>query len=217
VSSRFAPGEQRFPRWLSRRGVIGVVPTAKHPSRGRHIVVRRLARPLLGAAFVSSGIDALRDGDRRAERARSYGISQPVTVSRAVAGTQVGAGVLLTLNKFPRLAAFALALTVVPEAATGHPFWTEKDREAKQAQRSLFTRDLGLLGGLLVAALDTGGRESVPHRAGRASRTASKAASTQAKQSRKQAKSARKQAKQAGAQVTKQAKKQAKKQVARVG
>lgn len=143
-------------------------------------MIRRLARPLLGAAFVSSGVEALRDVDRRAERARSYGVGQPVTVSRAVAGTQIGAGLLLILNRFPRLAALALAVTVVPEAATGHPFWAEKDSDAKRTQRSLFTRDVGLLGGLLVATADTGGRESVPHRAVRASRKATRKATRKA-------------------------------------
>jgi uncharacterized membrane protein YphA (DoxX/SURF4 family) len=139
-------------------------------------VIRRLARPLLGAAFISSGLDALRGIDRRASRAESFGVSQPVTASRVVAATQLGGGVLLTLNRMPRLSAFILALTVVPEAVTGHDFWTEKDTDAKRAQRSLFARDLGLLGGLLVAVFDTGGRESVPHRAVRTSRRAAKAA-----------------------------------------
>jgi uncharacterized membrane protein YphA (DoxX/SURF4 family) len=139
-------------------------------------VIRRLARPLLGAAFISSGIEALQGIDRRANRAASYGASQPLTVSRTVAGTQIAGGVLLVINRLPRLSALLLALTVVPEAATGHDFWTEKDADAKRSQRSLFVRDLGLLGGLLVAAVETGGRESVPHRAVRTSKRAATAA-----------------------------------------
>jgi uncharacterized membrane protein YphA (DoxX/SURF4 family) len=144
-------------------------------------VIRRLARPLLGAAFISSGVDALHGIDRRAGRAESYGVSQPVTASRAVAATQIAGGTLLALNRMPRLTALVLALTVVPEAATGHDFWTEKDSDAKRAQRSLFARDLGMLGGVLVTAVETGGRESVPHRAARGSRRAAKAAAKQAK------------------------------------
>lgn len=139
-------------------------------------MIRRLARPLLGAAFISSGLEALQGIDRRASRAEALGASAPVTVSRTVAATQVGGGVLLVLNRMPRLSALVLALTVVPEAVTGHDFWTEKDADAKRVQRSLFARDLGLLGGLLVAAVETGGRESVPHRARRTSRHAAAAA-----------------------------------------
>jgi uncharacterized membrane protein YphA (DoxX/SURF4 family) len=135
-------------------------------------VIRRLARPLLGVAFISSGLEALQDIDRRAGRVAAFGASAPVTVSRTVAATQIGAGVLLAMNRLPRLSALVLALTVLPEAATGHDFWSEKETDAKRAQRSLFARDLGLLGGLMVATADTGGRESVPHRARRKSHDA---------------------------------------------
>jgi uncharacterized membrane protein YphA (DoxX/SURF4 family) len=146
-------------------------------------VIRRLARALLGAAFIHSGLEALKGVDRRASRAQGYGVPEPVTTTRAVAATQIGSGVLLLLNRMPRLTATVAALTVIPEAATGHDFWTEKDSDAKHSQRALFARDLGLLGGLMVTAVETGGRESVPHRAARSTRQAAKA-------SRKAAKSA---------------------------
>jgi len=137
-------------------------------------VLRRLARPLLGLAFIDSGIAALRDDGRRAERARALGVSDPAQVTRAVAGVQVAAGTLLVLNRFPRLSALVLAATVLPDAVTGHAFWTEQDKQTKNNERALFTRDLGLLGGALVAAADTGGRESVPHRAARETKKAAK-------------------------------------------
>jgi uncharacterized membrane protein YphA (DoxX/SURF4 family) len=139
-------------------------------------VLRRLARPLIGVAFVDSGISAMRDDGRRAERARSLGVEDPQQVTRAVAAVQIGAGALLVLNRFPRLASLALAATVIPDAVTGHAFWSEQDKLAKRQQRSLFSRDLGLLGGLLVSVADTGGRESVPHRAKRGARKAAKKA-----------------------------------------
>jgi putative oxidoreductase len=138
-------------------------------------MIRRLARPLLGVAFVSAGIEAMRDVDRRAEKLQSYGVSEPVKASRALAAAQIGGGLLLGLNRLPRLTALLLAATVVPEAATTHDFWSQKDADDKRVQRSLFARDLGLLGGLLVATADTGGRESVPHRAARSTRAATRA------------------------------------------
>jgi uncharacterized membrane protein YphA (DoxX/SURF4 family) len=138
-------------------------------------VLRRLARPLLGLAFIDSGVSALRDDGRRADRARSIGVQDPQQVTRAVAAVQVGAGALLVLNRMPRLSALVLAATVIPDAVTGHAFWTEQDKLTKRNERTMFARDLGLLGGALVAVADTGGRESVPHRA---TRTAKKAAKT---------------------------------------
>jgi putative oxidoreductase len=142
-------------------------------------MLRPVARRLIGLAFVSDGIDALRDDGRRAERARGLGLSDPQATTRALAGVQIGAGALLVLGRFPRLASLALAATVLPEAATAHAFWSEQDKQGRQQQRSDFARDLGLLGGLLVSVADTGGRESVPHRARRATRVTTKKASAQ--------------------------------------
>jgi uncharacterized membrane protein YphA (DoxX/SURF4 family) len=142
-------------------------------------VLRRLARPLLGVTFVAAGTDALRDGDRRVRNAGGLGLGDPQAVTRTVAGAQIGAGALLSLNRFPRLASLVLAATVVPDALTGHAFWSESDKQDRQQQRALFVRDLGLLGGLLVSVADTGGRESVPHRARRTARKASRKAAKQ--------------------------------------
>jgi uncharacterized membrane protein YphA (DoxX/SURF4 family) len=139
-------------------------------------MIRRLARALLGGAFISSGIDAIRDVDRRAMRAEAYGVPEPVQATRVAAIAQIGAGALLVLNRAPRLTALVASLAVIPDALTGHDFWTEKDPDAKHTQRSMFARDLGLLGGSIVTAVETGGRESMPHRAVRASRQAAKAA-----------------------------------------
>ena len=146
-------------------------------------MLRFLARPLLGATFVVAGVEALRETDRRRQQARSLsgslGLGDPDTVMKAVAGTQIGAGLMLATGRMPRLSALALALTVVPDAVTGHAFWTEQDKQQKHVQRGLFVRDLGLLGGLLVSVADTGGRESVPHRAKRTANQATKKAKQQ--------------------------------------
>src|SRR4051794_25192681 len=129
--------------------------------------------------FITSGADALRDGDRRTRQAGALGVSDPKSMTRAVAATQIGAGLFLALGRFPRLSSLALAATVIPEAVTGHAFWSEQDKQDKQVQRSLFVRDLGLLGGLLVSVADTGGRESVPHRAKRSAKKATRKAAKQ--------------------------------------
>ncbi|HET6908723.1 MAG TPA: DoxX family protein [Mycobacteriales bacterium] len=107
---------------------------------------------MLGLAFIDSGIAAFRDDGERAERARRLGVQDPQQATRAVAVAQVGAGALLVLNRMPRLASLVLALTVVPDALTGHAFWAQQDKQSRQTERSLFARDLGLLGGLLVSA-----------------------------------------------------------------
>ena len=59
---------------------------------------------------------------------------------------QVGAGGLLALGKFRRLASWALVASVIPTTYAGHRFWEEVDEETRAQQRVHFLKNLGLLG-----------------------------------------------------------------------
>lgn len=83
---------------------------------------------------------------------------------RVNGAVQVAGGLLLATGRLPRLAAGVLALTLVPTTLAGHRFW-EAEGDQRAAQRVHFTKNLGLLGGLLLAAVDTGGRPSLAWRA----------------------------------------------------
>lgn len=131
----------------------------------------------MGVTFVVEGTEALRDVDGRAARVEPLpGVGNAAEMTRAVAATQIGAGALLVLGRLPRLSSLALAATVLPSAMTNHAFWSADDKQDRQRERSMFVRDLGLLGGLLVAVADTGGRESLPRRARRSARRTAKKA-----------------------------------------
>ena len=95
-------------------------------------------------------------------------------------GVKVVAGTMLALGKFPRLASTALAASLVPTMLAGHRFWEETDPEAKQMQQIQFFKNVGLLGGLLVAAADTEGKPSLAWRGRKAAKLAAAAAATQA-------------------------------------
>ncbi|WP_436501985.1 DoxX family protein [Actinokineospora sp. HUAS TT18] len=140
------------------------------------MILRRLARPLLAAIFISSGIDALKASEAHAEAAKPLldGLkgklpeqipSDPVTLVRIDGAIKVGAGVLLALGKFPRLSALALAGGLVPTTLATHRFWDEKDPAVRQQQQVQFTKNLGLFGGLLLASADTAGKPSLGWRA----------------------------------------------------
>ena len=155
------------------------------------MLIRRVARPLLSAVFIGQGIDALRSPQRAAETARPTveGLRKlpepvatmvpqdPVTLARINAGVQIGGGLLLASGKMPRVASVALACTVVPGSLGGHLFWTESDPERKAQQRRDFLTDLSLIGGLMIASVDTEGKPSLGWRGRRAARRASKAVS----------------------------------------
>jgi uncharacterized membrane protein YphA (DoxX/SURF4 family) len=155
------------------------------------MLIRRIARPMLAATFISRGVEALRSPKPAADAARPTleGLSKlpdPVganiptnaeTVARVTAALQIGAGLLLTTGKLPRLSSTALALSVVPGSLGAHAFWAETDPARKAEERRAFLADVGLVGGLIIASVDTEGRPSLGWRARRAARKAGEAVS----------------------------------------
>jgi hypothetical protein len=65
---------------------------------------------------------------------------------------------------------------MVPTTYAGHPFWQEKDPDIRRQQRTHFLKNLGLLGGVMLAAVDTEGRPGLAWRARRAARDAKREA-----------------------------------------
>jgi uncharacterized membrane protein YphA (DoxX/SURF4 family) len=153
------------------------------------MLIRRIARPMLSAVFISRGVDALRSPKPAADAARPTleGLSKlpdPVgtnvpsnaeTVARVTAAVQIGGGLLLATGKLPRLASAALALSVVPGSLGGHRFWSESDPQRKTDERRAFLTDISLIGGLIIAAADTEGRPSLGWRGRRAAHKVSEA------------------------------------------
>ena len=153
------------------------------------MLIRRIARPLLSVAFIGQGVDALRNPKPAADAARPAldgmrklpdPISSKVpadaeTFARINAAVQVGGGLLLATGRMPRLASAALAFTVIPGSIGGHMFWNEADPQRKSTERRAFMTDLSLLGGLIIAAVDTEGKPSLGWRGRRAARKVSEA------------------------------------------
>jgi uncharacterized membrane protein YphA (DoxX/SURF4 family) len=122
------------------------------------MLVRRIARPLLASVFVITGVDALRNpAPRTAQAAR--------LLVRINGGVLVAGGALLATGRFPRIASTLLAASIIPTTAVEHAFWEETDPQRKAQSRNLFLKNVGLLGGLLLAAVDTEGRPGLAWRA----------------------------------------------------
>ncbi len=140
------------------------------------MLVRRIARPMIASIFISGGINALRNPAGHAQMASPVPEKtaevlpfqlpkDPKQLVRIDAAVKVGAGTLLALSRFPRLASLALAASLVPTTAAAHRFWEEDDAATKQQQQIHFFKNLGLLGGLMLAAVDTEGKPSLGWRA----------------------------------------------------
>jgi uncharacterized membrane protein YphA (DoxX/SURF4 family) len=144
-------------------------------------LTRRLARPLLASPFILGGIETLRNPAPRVEKAEEVGPkvaaplglpTDPEQLVKINAAVQIVGGLLLALGRFRRLAAIALAASLVPTTQAGHAFWKATDPAEKGRQQMQFTKNLGLLGGLILEAMDTEGAPSLGWRARRAARHA---------------------------------------------
>jgi putative oxidoreductase len=97
----------------------------------------------------------------------------------------------LATGRFPRLSALALAATLVPTTYAGHAFWEEKDPSAKSMQRIQFFKNISMMGGLLLAGVDTEGKPGVAWRARHAAKDVRREARQLAKQARMEARLAK--------------------------
>jgi uncharacterized membrane protein YphA (DoxX/SURF4 family) len=152
-------------------------------------IVRRLARPLLAAQFINGGLDQLR---RPAGNAAHGGPvipalagtsigpvtlpSDPEALVRLNGGIMLGAGSLLAIGRLPRLSSLVLAGSLVPTTLTGHRFWERSDPDERRHDLHEVLKNAGLLGGLLIAAVDTAGKPGLSWRAKRAAKNTRRAA-----------------------------------------
>lgn len=139
-----------------------------------------VARPLLAGIFIYSGIDAFRDPESQAKAAGDVphkiaellGLKKTddITLVRVNGAVQALAGSMLAVGKCRRISALVLAASLIPTTYAGHRYWDELDEERRAQQHIQFQKNAAILGGLILAAGDTGGRASVPWQARRAGR-----------------------------------------------
>jgi uncharacterized membrane protein YphA (DoxX/SURF4 family) len=147
-------------------------------------LLRAVPRAMLASYFVASGIKAVRDpeslvpaaepiADRLVPLVKQYSPEQvagvvpenTVTLVRLFGVAQVVGGAALATGKGRRLGALLLAGTLVPSTVAKHPFWTVQDPEQRAQDRSHFLKNVSLLGGVLIASVDTEGKPSLAWRA----------------------------------------------------
>jgi putative oxidoreductase len=156
---------------------------------------------MLASMFIAGGINSLKNADYLAERAKPVTDrlepllakatgSAPVpldakTMVRANGLIHIGDGAALATGRWPRLSALTLAATLVPTTFAGHRFWEDSDPQMRANQRVHFFKNVSMLGGLLLASVDTEGRPGLSWRAqnqaARAKKQASKATKRAAK------------------------------------
>lgn len=155
-------------------------------------VIRRLARPMLAAVFVTGGVAALRQPGPRVdiaaplvgEVAERTGLpDDPELAVRANGALMAIGGFMLATGRFPRVASAILASSLVPTTLVGHAFWNMSGDEERM-HKVQFQKNLGLLGGLVLAAVDTEGKPGLTWRAQNAAKVARREAKLAAAEAR---------------------------------
>jgi uncharacterized membrane protein YphA (DoxX/SURF4 family) len=163
--------------------------------------VRTAARAMLAGIFVAGGAKALTHPDPLVPTAQPIADRiGPMLVkvhkrapsdARSLVqlnGAVQFAGGLLLLTGLRRPAALALAASMAPTTWAGHRFWEHHDPDERQAHQIQFLKNLGLIGGLLLAASDTEGRPGLRYRTGRWVHDTDRAVRRTARQTRQKVK-----------------------------
>jgi putative oxidoreductase len=169
---------------------------------------RLIARPLLASTFVVGGVAALKNAPDLAIKAKPVvdrirptleklapQVKIPddtVTLVRINAAAQILAAAALARGRAPRLSSTVLAASLLPTTVAGHQFWNEDDPAAKANQKIHFFKNLSMLGGLILAAVDTEGRPGVAWRAKNAASGTRREAKHRVKQAKLEARLAAK-------------------------
>ena len=138
-------------------------------------LIRAAARPMLAAMFVTGGLDALLHPKAKAPAAARVAPKiaarlpiplpeDPVQLVRLNGAVQLAAGLSLATGRLPRLSSLVLAASLVPTTLAGHRFWEKSETGERHAQQQQFAKNLSMLGGLLIAAVDLEGRPGLKHR-----------------------------------------------------
>lgn len=126
--------------------------------------IEMAAKASIGVVFVQLGSDALTGPQKRADMAASF-LEKARTVMpflpendealvKVNAGVMVTGGILLMINRFPRLAAAALAGSMVATTLGGHAYWEIEDPEARKQNQIQALKNLAITGGLVVLAVE---------------------------------------------------------------
>lgn len=130
--------------------------------------IRFIARPMLAAGYIINGVDRLRRPEAatasigplltQARKRVDIPLDAP-TIARVTGAAQVAAGSLLAIGRFPRISASILVgtylLDTVGERLSVEKATSKEDKKARNERTLLRT---SMLGGALLASVDTAGR-----------------------------------------------------------
>jgi uncharacterized membrane protein YphA (DoxX/SURF4 family) len=147
-------------------------------------IIRAAGRTLLASYFIASGIKSIQNptplvpaaeplADKVVPLVKEYAPEQVAgflptdakTLVRINGAAEVLGGVALATGFGRRFGALLLAGTLIPSTIAKYPFWSRDDPEKRADDRAHFLKNASLLGGVILASVDTEGKPSLAWRA----------------------------------------------------
>lgn len=111
-----------------------------------------LGRLILGGYFLYSGLNHFINREMVAAYAASAGVPMPMTAALFTGFLMVVGGITFLTGVWPKLGAASLALFLIGVTPIMHAFWMISDPQMQQAEMVNFTKNLALLGGVIITA-----------------------------------------------------------------
>lgn len=112
-----------------------------------------LAAVLLTLPYWTSGVAKLFDLGGALGEARHFGLEPAALVVALTIAVQIGGSLLVILGRRAWLGAGALGVFTAAATLIAHPFWQVADPMARFHERNTFLEHVGLIGGLMLAAV----------------------------------------------------------------
>ena len=112
-----------------------------------------LAATLLTLPYWTSGIAKLFDLAGALGEARHFGLEPAALVVAVTILVQIGGSLLIIVGRQAWLGAGALGVFTAIATLIAHPFWQVADPMTRFHERNTFLEHVGLIGGLMLAAI----------------------------------------------------------------
>ena len=112
-----------------------------------------LTAALLTLPYWTSGFAKLLDLGGAIGEARHFGLEPAALAVTLTILVQIGSSVLIIVGRRAWLGAGALAVFTAIATLIAHPFWQVADPMARFHERNTFLEHVGLIGGLMLAAI----------------------------------------------------------------
>lgn len=111
------------------------------------------AATLLTLPYWTSGIAKLTDPSGAVAEARHFGLEPAAVAVALTILIQIGGSLLIIFGRKAWLGAGALGVFTAIATLIAHPFWEVADPLARFHDRNIFLEHVGLIGGLMLAAV----------------------------------------------------------------